>query len=162
VNTFLSGYGALRSNRRSEAETRLAAMKQARAAIDSAFAATSDNMSAPAATMRGAAAVFELELSGAVKVASGDVGGGIAQLREAAAIEDKLPYEFGPPFIDKPTYELLGESLLAVKQPGEARAAFEKALLHTPGRTAALVGLMHAAEQSGDVKKAADVKAELR
>jgi tetratricopeptide (TPR) repeat protein len=162
VNTFLTGYGGVRSNRRAEAEAHLAAMKQARAAIDSAFPATSENMSDRAATMRGAAAVFDLELSGAAKVANGDIGPGIAQLREAASIEDKLPYEFGPPFIDKPTYELLGEALLVAKQPKDARAAFEKALLHTPGRTAALVGLMRAAEQSGDAKKAAEVKAELR
>lgn len=162
VDVFLKGYGALRSNRRQEAEAQLSALKEARAAIDGAFASATADGSAPAASIRGIAAVFELELSGAVKVAAGDVGGGIAQLREAAALEDKLPYEFGPPFIDKPTYELLGESLLAVKQPKEARTAFEKALLHTPGRTAALVGLMRAAEQTGDAKKAAEVKAELR
>jgi cytochrome c-type biogenesis protein CcmH/NrfG len=77
-------------------------------------------------------------------------------------IEEQLPYEFGPPFIDKPTWEALGEALLAANQPAEARAAFEKALARTPGRTTALVGLMHAAEKSGDTQKAAEVKAQLR
>jgi hypothetical protein len=83
-------------------------------------------------------------------------------LRSAAAEEDRLPYEFGPPFIDKPSYELLGEALLIAHQPAEARIAFEKALARTPGRTTALVGLMKAAEQTGDATKAAAVRAELR
>ena len=56
-------------------------------------------------------------------------------LRAAAALEDTLPFEFGPPFIDKPAYELLGEILLESDQPKEARAAFENALGRTPERT---------------------------
>ena len=76
--------------------------------------------------------------------------------------EDTLPFEFGPPFIDKPAYELLGELLLASGQPKEARTAFEKALGRTPERTAALVGLMKAAAQMGDRKKEDEIKARLQ
>jgi hypothetical protein len=44
--------------------------------------------------------------------------------------------------IEKPAYELLGEILIEARQPAAARAAFEKAFSRTPGRTAALTGLM--------------------
>ena len=37
--------------------------------------------------------------------------------RTAAA----LPFEFGPPFVDKPTHELLGEILLEAGRPQAAR-----------------------------------------
>ena len=83
-------------------------------------------------------------------------------LRAAAAEEDRLPFEFGPPFIDKPSYELLGETLLAMNQPKDARVAFEKALARTPERTASLTGLMKAAAAAGDAKKEAEVKARLQ
>ncbi len=82
-------------------------------------------------------------------------------LRKAAAFEDTLPFEFGPPFIDKPSHELLGEVLLEANQPKDARAAFEKALSRTPERTQALTGLMRAAAQSGDTKKEAEIRARL-
>jgi tetratricopeptide (TPR) repeat protein len=82
-------------------------------------------------------------------------------LRKAAALEDTLPFEFGPPFIDKPAYELLGEILLEAKQTKDARAAFEKALARTPERTQALTGLMRAAALLGDRKKEAEIRSRL-
>ena len=83
-------------------------------------------------------------------------------LRAAAALEDSLPFEFGPPFIDKPSYELLGDLLLEMGQAADARQAYEKALARTPDRTQALVGLMKAAAQSGDRKKEADIRSRLQ
>jgi cytochrome c-type biogenesis protein CcmH/NrfG len=56
----------------------------------------------------------------------------------------------------------LGEALL---QHGEAKLAldaFERALARTPDRPAALLGLMRAAEQTGDARKAATAKSKLR
>jgi hypothetical protein len=52
-----------------------------------------------------------------------------------------MPFEFGPPFIDKPTYELLGEQLVEAAKPEEARAAFRTALARAPERVAAERGL---------------------
>jgi tetratricopeptide (TPR) repeat protein len=49
-------------------------------------------------------------------------------LRRAVALEATLPIAFGPPTIDKPTHELLGEFLLRHGQRTPARAEFEKAL----------------------------------
>jgi tetratricopeptide (TPR) repeat protein len=92
--------------------------------------------------------VLDRQLSALVQWADGATAQAIAQLKEAAAIEDKLPYEFGPPFIDKPSYELLGEALLAANQRDEARAAFQKALTRTPGRVTSVRGLKAAGSKS--------------
>jgi tetratricopeptide (TPR) repeat protein len=62
-------------------------------------------------------------------------------IRQAVALEQTLPIAFGPPTIDKPTYELLGEFLLRRGRKDEARAAFEQALARTPGRRLLLAGL---------------------
>jgi tetratricopeptide (TPR) repeat protein len=102
------------------------------------------------------------EIVALLKHKSGATADAIALLRSAAALEDTLPFEFGPPFIDKPAYELLGELLLEANQPKDARAAFEKALSRTPERTQALTGLMKAAAQSGDSKKEAEIRARLQ
>jgi tetratricopeptide (TPR) repeat protein len=74
----------------------------------------------------------------------------VAALREAAAIEDALPLEFGPPDLVKPSHELLGELLLDLGRPEPAQRAFERALELTPGRSRALAGLVRAASAAGD------------
>lgn len=102
------------------------------------------------------------EIAALLKHKDGSSQEAVALLRSAAALEDTLPFEFGPPFIDKPAYELLGEVLLEMNQPKDARAAFEKALSRTPERTQALTGLMKAAAQSGDLKTEAEIRARLQ
>jgi tetratricopeptide (TPR) repeat protein len=62
-------------------------------------------------------------------------------LRQAVALEETLPIAFGPPTIDKPTHELLGEYLLRRDRMTEARSQFEMALARTPGRRLAEQGL---------------------
>jgi tetratricopeptide (TPR) repeat protein len=75
-------------------------------------------------------------------------------LREATAIEDSMPMEFGPPAIVEPSHELLGTMLLEMR-PAEARAEFERALVLAPGRSRALIGLARAAAAVGDKPAAA-------
>jgi predicted Zn-dependent protease len=70
----------------------------------------------------------------------------IAMLKKAAEAEASMPYEFGPPFVDKPSYELLAEQLAAAKNNGEAADAYRHALARTPGRTMAVEGLKKAAK----------------
>jgi tetratricopeptide (TPR) repeat protein len=62
-------------------------------------------------------------------------------LRQAVGLEETLPIAFGPPTIDKPTHELLGEFLLRRDRKEEARAEFKKALALTPGRRLSAQGL---------------------
>jgi tetratricopeptide (TPR) repeat protein len=62
-------------------------------------------------------------------------------LRKAAAAEQAMPFEFGPPAIEKPTFELLGEQLMALGRPVEAATAFRAALARAPGRVVPAEGL---------------------
>jgi tetratricopeptide (TPR) repeat protein len=77
------------------------------------------------------------ELRGLLAIAAGRAAEGIEILTAAAAAEDALPFEFGPPRILKPTHELLGEELARLGRSGEANKAFDRALERTPGRTLA-------------------------
>ena len=61
--------------------------------------------------------------------------------RQAAAREAEMPFMFGPPFVDKPSFELLGEILLAAGHNEEAAKAFREALARTPNRALSLKGL---------------------
>jgi len=81
------------------------------------------------------------ELRGLLAIAGGRTDEGVRILRSAAEAEDGLPFEFGPPAIPKPTFELLGEELARLGRTDEARAAFTRATERTPGRTLSERGL---------------------
>ena len=68
----------------------------------------------------------------------------LAALKHAAVAEDAMPVEFGPPFVDKPTYELLGDVLLVEGRPDDAAVAFRAALARAPQRVSATRGLADA------------------
>ena len=121
-----------------------------------------DKNQSPDPSYRGRASILERQLAAVIDSGQGRSRHAVEALVAAAGAEEQLPFEFGPPFIEKPSYELLGEVLLAVNEPKEARRAFEKALARTPERTASLVGLMNAAERMGDRKKADEVRAQLQ
>jgi hypothetical protein len=70
----------------------------------------------------------------------------LAALQAIAAKESSLPLEFGPPAIYKPTEELLGEMYLQMRQPAEARRAFEADLARAPGRRLGMQGLARTQE----------------
>ncbi len=84
--------------------------------------------------------IFLLEARGLLAEQEGDLAGAERLLRQAVDLEEKLPMAFGPPTIDKPTHELLGEFLLRRGRKDEAHAEFEKALASTPGRRLAEQG----------------------
>ena len=91
--------------------------------------------------------IFVLEARGLLAEREGDLTGAEKLFHQAVALEETLPIDFGPPIIDKPTHELLGEFLIRRGRKDEARAEFVKALARTPGRSAAERGL--AATQTG-------------
>ena len=74
-------------------------------------------------------------------LSNGEADRGLAMLEAAAQAEAALPTEFGPPRIAKPSYELLGEQLLALGRKREAAEAFRKSLEFSPGRRLSLAGL---------------------
>ncbi|HSR41401.1 MAG TPA: tetratricopeptide repeat protein, partial [Longimicrobiales bacterium] len=131
---WLRGFAAARRGRVAEARRHLDAME---------------------ATLRGTGgghpdlAIMADQLRGAVAVADGRTGDALPLLRAAAEAEAGLPFQFGPPAIPKPTFELLGEALLEAGRADEAAEAFATALQRTPRRTASLLGLARAQEAAG-------------
>ncbi len=166
---FTNAFIAVRRGDLTAARAAQAKMQQARKTIEAASKpadpahAGMPGMSMPPADAGpiGRLRILSDEITAMIRHKEGASAEAVDLLRKAAALEDTLPFEFGPPFIDKPSYELLGEILLEANQPKEARVAFEKALSRTPERTQALAGLMKAAAQSGDTKKEAEIRARL-
>lgn len=102
------------------------------------------------------------ELRAAIFMAEGDGDRAVALAQKAAASAKALPYAFGPPYPDKPPFELLGEILLHEHRAQEAQQAFQEALLRAPRRTQSLLGLMHASQASGDQPTASQTQSELQ
>jgi len=93
---------------------------------------------------------------------SGKKEEGIAQLKKAAEAESAMPMEFGPPLIQKPSSELLGDELLALGRNAEAEQAYQAALVRAPGRTRSLQGLLRAQQALGKAEAAERTRAQLR
>jgi hypothetical protein len=94
--------------------------------------------------------LFAKELEARILFARGEKERALALAKEAAASEDAMSFDFGPPPVAKPTHELLGEMLLASSRPADARKEFEASLASGPGRALSLLGLARAATQMGD------------
>lgn len=95
----------------------------------------------PDPTYRVRPQIMLLEARGLQAEQDKDLTGAEQRLREAVKLEETLPIAFGPPEIDKPTHELLGEFLLRRGRTLDARAEFEQARARTPGRRAMETGL---------------------
>ena len=122
-----------------DAAARLQALdKEPRAPAD----AMNMNMSNPNDSQR--REVVLQQIAALQMAAAGRRDEAVAELRKAAAAEKSMPFDFGPPFIEKPTLELLGDQLMALKRPAEAVEAYRAALARTPGRTVAAEGLRSA------------------
>ena len=142
LGRFTLTYGKLLAARRDPvaAAAALEALKRDRAIIAKAMAAErpDDHDSEPwlDRTIAQGEAV--------VALARGERDRGIALLRAAAEAEAALPPPFGPPVLAKPSYELLGDELLALGRTAEAAAAYQRALAAAPGRRLSLAGLAKA------------------
>jgi tetratricopeptide (TPR) repeat protein len=88
-----------------------------------------------------AALIYNGELRAQISAAEGKTQEAVTELQRIAAKEHAMPLEFGPPNIEKPTDELLGELLLQLHRPAEARDSFQAALARTPGRRLVLEDL---------------------
>ena len=156
---FADGYGAVR---RGDLNAARRALESISGADVSGGARGVGTGAATAASYAGRAAILQQELQAMIAAAEGKRDEAIALLRKAAESESAMPFEYGPPFIDKPTEELLGEVLLEAQRPKEARLAFERALVRTPQRTQSLLGLVRAAKAAGDNVAAQETAAKLR
>ena len=86
------------------------------------------------ASMDGATLIYNGELHALLSAAEGKSQDAVAELQRMAVMEHAMPLEFGPPDIEKPTDEMLGELFLQLHRPEEARDALQAALARTPGR----------------------------
>ena len=95
------------------------------------------------------AEIFVLEVRGLLAEQEKDLAGAEKLLHQAVALEETLPIAFGPPAIDQPTHELLGEFLLRHDRADVAQEEFKKALARTPGRRQAERGFGAASAGAG-------------
>jgi tetratricopeptide (TPR) repeat protein len=113
----------------------------------------------PADRQRAEIAVWQIDAL--ERLREGKKDDGIALLRKAAESENAMPLEFGPPAIEKPTFELLGDELAALGRHAEAEQAYRSALARAPGRTRSLQGLLRAQQALGKTEAAAATQAQL-
>jgi tetratricopeptide (TPR) repeat protein len=115
---------------------------------------------APADRQRAQIAVQQVDAL--ERIREGEKEEGIAALRKAAEGESAMALEFGPPFVEKPTFELLGDELLALGRNAEAERAYQSALARAPGRTRSLQGLLRAQRALTQTAAAEQTQARLR
>jgi tetratricopeptide (TPR) repeat protein len=137
---FVRGYAALR---RGETPAAQGARAELEVLADSVPASLNGGLD------RAQAGVMALELRALLAWQYRDSTQALSNARRAAAIEDSLPVEFGPPTVVKPSHELLGELLLAAGRPADAVRSFEHALALAPGRRLSLRGQAEARRLAG-------------
>ncbi|HVT94945.1 MAG TPA: hypothetical protein VHD76_18995 [Bryobacteraceae bacterium] len=81
------------------------------------------------------------QLESALRMKEGKVEDALAAAASAAEKEDRLNYEFGPPFPVIPAHEFYGEMLLRAGRTKDAAKQFALALRRAPGRAHSLLGL---------------------
>ena len=153
VDAFVFGLSAVKRGDRAGAERNLADLvtfSQMRAAIDTG----PEKDRVPS--------ILEKELRALLRQADGAGDDAVALLREATALEDAMPLEFGPPAVVKPSHELLCEVLLQAARPREAQVECARALRLAPKRARSLLGLGRAAAAAGDRRTAARAYGDLR
>lgn len=138
---FQSAYGALIGADHRGDRDALAAASAELSRLAPILKARLDETGDKSLARRAAIDVTRLQGEALVKIRGGEVEAGIALLKEAAATEASAPVEFGPPFVEKPSHELLGDELMKQKRYGEAASAYRIAVSRTPGRTLAVEGL---------------------
>jgi len=161
--TFVNGYAAARRGELVTTEVSREAIAQTRRELEEYLAGDPSGGDAnlgDAYLTR--ARILETELQALIAESRGDTRRALELASEAAELEEGLPLFFGPPMVDKPANELLGEFLLEAGRPDEAVEAFRKQLERTPERVATVRGLERATtERDSRPDPAADEQAVL-
>ena len=155
---WTDAYGALRFGKLDAA---VAAVERAKNSIKRyVAAATAAGVTAEDPAQR-VPTIEQQQLDGLLLLKRGRTKEALALLSEAAAGERASPMEFGPPSLDKPANELLGEVLLELGRAKEACESFQAAQVLAPGRGQSLMGLSKCARQLGNTELADSVDARL-
>lgn len=107
-----------------------------------------------------AANIAERSLTAEIASANGDRDTAIAALREAAAIEDQIPYD-EPPGWHAPVRHSLGALLLDAGRADEAEAVYRKELARNPANGWSLHGLAKSLRAQRRADEAAQVEKQL-
>ena len=152
VDAFVAGLSALRRGERAGADRGVADL------VD----INEHRASVPGRPRDQVPDILEKELRALLRQADGAVVEAVALMREATALADAVPVEFGPPGEVKPAHELLGEMLLQAGRPREAQSEFARQLRLAPKRALSLRGLARAAGAAGDQVVAARAYGDLQ
>jgi len=106
------------------------------------------------------AQIMAAELDGLMRLARNDHQGALASLARGAQLEARRPRPVARPYPVKPAGELYGEILSGTGDTTAAIVQFKAALVRTPKRAAALLGLARAASAAGQAKLATDTARE--
>ena len=98
--------------------------------------------------------VIEHQIEAVLARANGETDTMIGHAREASQLEGDMPYSFGPPFVDYPSAQLLGELSLDLGNNDEAANAFAEQLSRTRLKASALLGLANAERARGNAEAA--------
>jgi tetratricopeptide (TPR) repeat protein len=101
--------------------------------------------------------IAERSVSAEVAAARGDQAAAIAALREAVAIEDRIPYD-EPPGWHAPVRHSLGALLLSANRPADAEAVYREELERNPGNGWSLHGLAQSLQAQQRTREAADAE----
>lgn len=82
-------------------------------------------------------------------------------LQQSITLENELSYSYGPPVIQKPTFELYADWLLSQERVEEALAAYQATLTRAPNRTRTLEGVKHTSELLGKKNLAMETQQQL-
>jgi tetratricopeptide (TPR) repeat protein len=156
---FVQGSCALAGNDLAGAEKALAGLRNPAGA---AAAGHYHGSAGRESRSREVAAVLGKELEAKIALSRVDGEKALRLALEAAALEDAMTFDFGPPDVVKPSHELAGEIYLTLGRPAEAQKEFEKALAHAPGRAQSLLGLARAAAKAGDAAASAEAYGKLQ
>ena len=149
---FSYGFAALNQGQMSTAETALLSLQT----ISRQTSAKDEQ-----ARMTGYVTIMANSLEAAILQRKGQTEQALALAAKAIADFDAMPFDFGPPATIKPPHELRGELLLAAGKPADALVDFDLALKAAPYRAQAMLGRVHALQQSGDLAGAVKAAAAL-
>ena len=105
--------------------------------------------------------ISERVLTGEVALRHGKYDEAITMLKEAAALEDGLPYS-EPPLWPIPIRHYLGAALLATDRQGEAEEVYRMDLAKNPNNGWALFGLMQSLRAQGKTTEAEEVEQQFK
>ena len=94
--------------------------------------------------------IMEQELVAAVEYARGESALAVRYASEASRLEGEMPFSFGPPFVDLPAAEFLGDLLLGSSKYADAVIAYEIQLERSRQKSRSLLGLAQAQGQLGN------------